>query len=495
MGKQFAVATGNGATTQAAVEVLKDGGNAIDAAVAAYWTACTAEPCMASAGAGGFALVHMARQRPVLVDFFCQTPRSVPDPAVDFRVKTVDFGDSTEDFYIGSGAIAVPGAVAGMFTLQQRFGSRPMSVLAQPGVAAARDGVVIDAFQAHDMYLLRDFLGDSEYGRRLLYRDGAIRGEGDVVQLPGWAAYLEYLSREDQRAFYEDEPARSLLRDHAGHLVHEDLSRYEVVLRPPLTLAFHGYHIFTNPFPSIGGMLLGVLLREMASWSADVWREPIAFLKQWDELCHRLHRSGYHLSTLSLLLNGLIPPGGVPAQKRGSTSHISVVDGVGNAISMTFSIGEGSGYFIPDTDIHMNNMLGEPSLLPDGLFSWTPDTRLSSMMAPTLVSSGDEQEWLVMGTGGAGRIPFVLGQAIAYYVAMGMPFVEAMTRPRVHRDRHALHLEAGWPEAVHEALYTAPINRWRQRSLFFGGIHAVRKQAGTLEAIGDDRRMGVGEAG
>lgn len=495
MGKSYAVATGNRATTQAAVEVLKDGGNAIDAAIAAYWTACTAEPCMASAGAGGFAMVHMAHEPPVLVDFFCQTPKSRPNPNVDFRVKTVDFGDSTEDFYIGSGSIALPGAVAGLFALQERFGSRPMQVLAQPGVQAAKEGVVIDGFQAHDMYLLREFLGDSDYGRRLFYRDGVVLQEGDVVQLPTWAEYLDYLSRQDARAFYEDEPARCLLRDHEGHLVPEDLKNYEVILRQPLKTKLHGYTVYTNPHPSVGGVLLGVLLRELDSWPENTWSDPVQFLLRWDELCARLHRSGYHMRTLSMILDGVIPPGAIPAQKHGSTSHISVADGWGHAVSMTFSIGEGSGYIIPGTDIHMNNMLGEPSLLPGGLFSWTPDTRLSSMMAPTLVSNADEQDWVVMGTGGAGRIPFVLGQAIGYYVAMGMPWEEAMSRSRVHRDRDTLHLEQGWPEAIPGDIFTAPVNRWRQRSMFFGGIHAVRKTARAMDAVGDARRWGVAEVG
>ncbi len=488
----FAIAAGHQDTAEAAAAILEDGGNAIDAAVAAYWAACSAEPCMASAGAGGFALVHPAGQKPVLVDFFCQTPKGPPNPAVPFHPLVVDFGDSTETFYIRSGSIAVPGAVAGMFHLQKNYGTRPMSVLAEPGIQLGKQGVALNDFQAYDLFLLAEFMGDSEQGRELFYRDGQVKRAGDVIALPRWADYLEFLARNDARSFYCDEPARHLVRDHAGHLQARDLSEYQVIERKPLHVHFQDHDIWTNPSPSIGGMLLGLMLAEMNTWPKKDLADPVRFQSRWDRMCHGLRQKGFRPGTLATLLEQLYPPDAIPPQAWQGTSHLSVVDHAGNAIALTFSIGEGSGYFIPGTDIHINNMLGEPALLPDGPFSWTPDVRLGSMMAPTVMASADRTSWTAMGSGGAGRIPFMLAQVVNRMVSEGLHVPDAVQSPRSHRDDDTLHIEPGFPEAVYTQHYTAPVNAWQRASLFFGGVHAVNWHGDQLEACGDERREGVG---
>lgn len=490
MHNNYAIAAGNKYTADAAEAILKDGGNAIDAAIAAYWTACTAEPCMASAGAGGFAMVQMQGEKPVLHDFFCQTPRSNPNPEVDFRPLVVDFGDNTETFYIGSGSMAVPGAVAGMFALQKRYGSRSMPVLAIPGLEAAKHGVIIDPFQAHDMGLLKNFLGDSAYGRRLFFRDGKLLGEGEQLILPGWADYLDYLSRNGSGAFYQDEPVRHLLEDHEGHFSKEDFNHYPVIDREPLDITFMGSHIFTNPYPSSGGLILGHLLKGMSSWPNDVWKDRVLFARLWTELSTEIQVKGLPMLSLTDQKDGSIRS--VPDQKQGSTSHMSILDKWGNAISMTFSIGEGSGYFIPGTDIHMNNMLGEPSLLPEGPFTWQTNSRLSSMMSPTIAVT-KENGGIAIGSGGAGRIPFILAQVLAYYIGVGLPLSDAVEHPRIHLDSGILQVEPGWPDDLN--LDASQLNRWKNRSLYFGGVHSVAHQHGNPLAVGDIRRYGVGRVG
>lgn len=490
MHNRYAIAAGNKYTADAAEEILKDGGNAIDAAVAAYWTACTAEPCMASAGAGGFAMVQMQGQKPVLHDFFCQTPRSTPNPKVDFRPLVVDFGDNTETFYVGSGSIAVPGAVAGMFAIQERYGSRSMPVLAIPGVEAAKNGVVIDPFQAHDIGLLQNFLGDTAYGKSLFYKNGKPIGEGEQLVLPAWADYLEYLSRQGAGAFYQDEPMRHLLENHGGHFSKEDFHQYRVIDRKPLDVEFKGSHIFTNPFPSSGGIILGLLLKEMRTWPDTIWKDRVQFALLWTKLSAKIQATGLSIPALADLWDGALE--GFPDQKHGSTSHISILDQWGNAVSMTFSIGEGSGYFIPGTDIHMNNMLGEPSLLPKGLFTWQPNMRLSSMMSPTIAITKDKG-CMAIGTGGAGRIPFMLAQVLAYYLGVGLPLSDAVEHPRIHLDKSVLQVEPGWPDDLN--MEASRLNRWKSRSLYFGGVHSVAQRLGSLQAIGDIRRYGVGRLG
>ena len=123
------ISAGHHITAKAAAEILKDGGNAVDAAIAAFFASFVAEPCMSSAGGGAFANV-LFEGKVRLYDFFCQTPRQKrPVSAINFFPVTVDFGDTTEDFHVGHGSVAVPGAIAGMFALHRDFGSIPMQTL------------------------------------------------------------------------------------------------------------------------------------------------------------------------------------------------------------------------------------------------------------------------------------------------------------------------------------------------------------------------------
>ena len=324
---------------------------------------------------------------------------------------------------------------------------------------------------------------------------GRVKQEGDVVRFSGWADYLDYLSRHDARAFYQDEPARHILRDHGGHFTEKDLEEYEVVLRKPLEIHFLDHVVWTNPWPAAGGLVLGNLLTEMSGWPKGTLNDSYRLTIAWDELCRRVQSIGFHADMLYEALWGRPAPADRPDPRHGSTSHISVVDDQGNAISMTFSIGEGSGYLIPGTDIHMNNMLGELALLPEGLRSWTPDRRLSSMMAPTLLASQDLQEWAALGTGGAGRIPFMLAQVIGFMVGQKQHVIPAIRHPRMHRDTTSMHLEPGWPEVCYGDHYSLPVRSWKAPSLFFGGVHAVLKNGPFLEACGDFRREGVGFVG
>ena len=137
--RQFAISTGHPKTTGAARVILSDGGNAIDAAIAAFAMSWVAEPCMSSAGGGAFAMVYYQGENPRLFDFFCQTPRNNNiNPSIDFYPVTVNFGDTTEVFHVGKASIAVPGSVAGIFALHEAFGTIPLTVLFKPAILAAK---------------------------------------------------------------------------------------------------------------------------------------------------------------------------------------------------------------------------------------------------------------------------------------------------------------------------------------------------------------------
>jgi len=141
--------------------------------------------------------------------------------------------------------------------------------------------------------------------------------------------------------------------------------------------------------------------------------------------------------------------------------------------------------------MQMNNMLGELALLPDGIHSWTPDQRLSSMMAPTIVLNEQQRAEIVIGSGGAGRIPSAIAQVLRYLITYQLPLRDAIQAARVHlHDRH-FNVEYGFDAELEDNLPNCKLTNWTQQSLFFGGAHSILVKDGHYEAIGDQRRDGV----
>ncbi|MET0000673.1 MAG: gamma-glutamyltransferase, partial [Candidatus Thiodiazotropha lotti] len=175
------------------------------------------------------------------------------------------------------------------------------------------------------------------------------------------------------------------------------------------------------------------------------------------------------------------------------TTQISIADTQGNLASMTLSNGEGCGYVIPQSGIMMNNMLGEEDLNPGGFNHWQENSRLASMMSPTLIieRNGDA---LVTGSGGSNRIRSAVLQIILNHIDHHMPLEAAVSNPRIHYENGLLSIEPGYDEtACHALLDEFPKQQhWRKKNLFFGGAHSVKlKSNGILEGSGDERRGGV----
>ena len=489
----YAIASGHIATTQAAEEVLRAGGNAVDAAIAAFTVAWVAEPCMASAGGGGFAITRVNGDPVQLFDFFCQTPRiKKPAEESDFFPIVVDFGATRETFHVGLGATAVPGAIAGVFALHERYGRMPIRELLQPAIEAAAHGVEINRFQYEGARLLESILRLHPRGRTLFLRNDRLAAVGDRLHFPQMADYLDHLGREGRDAFYRGEVARKIAADHesgGGYLHLADLEAYRVIVREPLAFTYRGLRFYTNPLPSTGGTRLTLGLKKLEE------REALPPLHSGEQVrslygvFRYLETIGFQAADLARAME--VVPLSDHLPKWGSTTHISVVDNWGNAVGLTATNGEGSGYFVEGTDIQLNNMLGEAALQPLGFHSWQPDTRLSSLMAPTIWLDAEGNFQGVTGSSGAGRIPNALLQVVHYLVDHGLEVQAAVDRPRVHGQEGVLYLEpglelSGWDGAVER--FDAP-------SLFFGGAHTVVRQAGRLFAAADRRREGLGVAG
>ena len=181
-------------------------------------------------------------------------------------------------------------------------------------------------------------------------------------------------------------------------------------------------------------------------------------------------------------------------RKSGNTTHVSVVDEHDNFVSITTSHGEGCGYYIPNTDIMLNNMLGEEDLCPEGFFKWPENKRISSMMSPTLFLERNKPI-AALGSGGSNRIRSAIVQAISNYIDFGMSPDECVNAPRIHWENMHLDVEPGFDLDIIDGL-ELPGNAekiyWTAKNMYFGGVHAVFKDKnGHIDAVGDRRRVGA----
>jgi len=494
---QIAIAAGHELTAQTAADILKAGGNAIDAAIAAYLVSWIAEPCMASAGGGAFATVFH-EQEAYVFDFFTQTPsQKRPASEVDFYPIDVDFGGTLEQFHIGKGSSAVPGSVAGVFAMHERLATMPFKDLVYPAIKAAKEGVEINDFQAFDLQLLEPIFRVSERAKPF-FKGNDLLVKGDTLKLPYLADFLDYMSSEGSNAFYQGEVAQKLVAEYqtgGGFLTLDDLKNYKAIVRKPLQFKHRKKTILTNPLPSTGGSIIALLMAYLGETPSTQKSLSLAHIKQWYKAFKTLEAHGKEPEQLAAALQkvyNISPKGNDPAtNRRGSTSHFNIVDKWNNAVSLTTTIGEGCGYFIEGTDIHMNNMLGEAALLPNGFHSWLPNTRLSSMMSPTIVLNESDIPEIVTGSGGASRIPSAIAQVLHYLIDYQLSLQEAIDHPRLHLQHDVYNIEHGFNVHPNSNEFQDKLMNWTEASLYFGGVHTIKRVKNTFEAVGDDRRDGV----
>ncbi len=493
---QGGVASGHPQVTEAAGAILRAGGNAFDAVVAAGFASAVVEPALTSLGGGGFLLARTAWGQALLFDFFVDMPGQGLQPHAlepHFLPVTVQFPGSEQIFNIGLGSAAVPGVLRGYLHIHRRLGRLPLPEILAPAIHLAREGVALNAKQAYFLQLLTPIMTLTATGRDLFMLQGRTPIEGDVLHNQDLAAFLETLPFDGEREFYEGGLAQRIaadMRDNGGLLTSADLAACRVIERAPLPVDYRGHRLLTNPPPSFGGSLLALSLRllEAREVAALGFGSPahLALLAAvMQEVDHR--RAEGYLSPADLGQPGLSQSLERVRTASGGTTHISVCDNEGNAASMTTSNGEGSGYFVPSTGIMLNNMMGEDDLHPEGFHVSPPGLRVSSMMSPSLLLAGDRLR-LALGSGGSKRIRTALLQVISHVADFDMSPQAAVEAPRLHWDGSDLQIEPGFPDATLAALASRwPINVWTEKNVYFGGVHAV---APTGDGAGDPRRGG-----
>jgi gamma-glutamyltranspeptidase/glutathione hydrolase len=511
--------------------MLEQGGNAVDAAVAAAFASFIAETGVVHLGGSGLAQIYdPATQRSVVYDFFSAMPGLGANgygDRLDFEKVTIDFGATTQDFHLGRGAVAVPGNVFGLCRLAADFGRLPLETLLQPALKLAREGAVLDAFQADTCELLRPLYMHTAGVRQVFAPEGRMVRAGDRIFIPDLADTLSELARQGEAYIRSGALAQTIVEDqraNGGLLTAQDLESYEVGQLEPVRIRYRDYEVFLPPPCSSGGVLIAFALKLLSHFDVGAYKHGSAHhlsllfeimaattraRPEWDRLSVSLPADaairhflddgfvGRYVNEVSEAIAARNPAIALPEDPGpGNTSHLSVMDEEGMAVGLTTTAGETAGYVVPGTGFIPNNILGEEDLNPHGFHNWPAGQRIPTMMAPTFVSLNGRIR-LVVGSGGSIRIRSAILQTLSNLLDFDMKLETAVNVARVHVENGVLQCEAGYDPAAVDQLesWGYPVNRWRTRSIYFGGAHSVaRTEAGRLTAAGDSRRGGATNA-
>ncbi len=494
------IASGHPLVSEAAAKVLKNGGNAFDAVVAAGFASSAVEPALNSLGGGGLLLGHSAdKGQNLFFDFFVDTPglelkNKVHEP--HFFPVTVQFSGSEQDFNVGLGSVAVPGTLKGLLHIHKRLGYMDLADVLAPAIEFAGTHT-LNKNQAYFLQLLYPIMTLFPGGKTIYEPGGNYLQEGNQLANNDLASFMKEIAMDKGDNFYFGELAEKIgreMEENDGLLTRADLAAYKVKERPPMSVPFREYDFFTAPAPSMGGALIGLSLSlQSLSGKPDYEFGSAEYLMHTTGLMQEVEKvRGGGLSTAHDLQKFLGSSECLECVKnvrlfsRGTT-HISIADKKGNCASMTCSNGEGAGYFAPGTGVMLNNMMGEDDLHPEGFHSSPPGQRVASMMSPSLLIKDDDVK-LVIGSGGSKRIRTAVSQVLSQVIDFNRHIQDAVDAPRLHWDGDVVQLEPGFSASDVELLKKqVDVNEWESKGVYFGGVHAVIP---GVEGAADKRRGG-----
>src|SRR5918992_165311 len=502
----FAAAAGTPYAAEAAAETYRVGGNAADAAVAAAAAVSVTEPLMSSIGGGGFALVRSSSGEAELIDYYDAMPgKGLPASAFGAggspQTIILKYGAGVRSI-VGGASSAVPGSLRGWEKLLARHGRLGMKKALAPAVRFAHEGFRLCKTSALWFGVAEEVLRLTEETRKHFYKGERGYLEGEEARFPELADTLEAGGGGGGGVFYEGELARrisSYMLEMGGVITEEDLAGYEAVVREPMSVRYGAGAMYTNGPPSAGGPTLAQMLKVVSAYDLATMLEAeyVRVMSGAMKLALRDRERAYPGGAENRRVAERLTGEEYAAEQRrkissafGSphTTHLACVDSEGLAVSITASMGYGSGLVVPGTGIPMNNTLGEPELNPRGFHALAPGERLISNMSPTVVSS-EERGIIALGSPGASRIPTAILQTVINVLDFGMALEEAVLAPRFHAEGNLFAYEAGASTANlddYERVLT-----YETPNMFFGGGNAVRRTPdGRLEAAADPRRSG-----
>jgi gamma-glutamyltranspeptidase/glutathione hydrolase len=493
------VAAGDSLSAKAGAEILQKGGNAFDSLTATLFAAYMAEPALTSPAGGGVLLVYDKHGNIFSYDFFVNTPRTLSEKK-DFFPIVVDFGSAKQVFHIGHASIAVPGVLMGVLNIHNEYGRLPLKEVLQPAIKYSEDGVYLSPFQNYILEILKPIFFSNEEAIRIFTKNGKIIGSNVLWRNPDYTRFLKKIIKEGANSLYKGEIAEEFVElciKNNGLIRMEDLTNYKVTIKSPLKVKFLDYEILTPPASSIGGILISVALKILENDNIGTWGSiehaeslirSMEISKDIRENIIKENIKNYHQLLEEELLNKKRTNYNDFFKSTGNTTHISVLDNEGNALSCTTSIGEGSGIIIPKTGIMTNNMLGEEDLNPKGFFNWTPGERLQTMMSPTVITKNGNI-YAALGSSGSNRIRSAIVQTIVNLLYFNQDIYSAINNPRIHYESKTLYIEPGFPlSTVNKLKNKYKVVEFKEKNLFFGGVQAVCQD---FTGAGDIRRGGA----
>jgi gamma-glutamyltranspeptidase/glutathione hydrolase len=518
----YAVATAHPLATQAGIEIIERGGNAFDAAVAISAALAVVEPASSGIGGGGFWLLH--RESDGMQTFV--DGRETAPLAVSATMYLNAKGEADPNLSrIGALAAAIPGAPAAWAHIAQKYGSKPLSVLLAPAIRYARGGFAPDARLTSLLRILGNRLSPGT-AYVFLSKDKAA-----PIYQPELAATLERLASEGRDGFYSGPVAQKLVdgvRAEGGIWTLEDLGKYQVRERKPLTFYFRDYRIVSAPPPSAGGVALAQMLAmlEALAWPAPdaiqsrhlvvealrrAYRDRTVYMGDPDFVSipfYKLLSRDYALELARSITPDQATPSTLlaPQNEGDNTTHFSVLDAQGNRVAgtLTINLPFGSGYMPPGTGVLLNNEMDDFAASETAVNAYglagskanaiAPGKRPLSSMTPTFVEG--PRGLLILGTPGGSRITSMVLLSLLGFT-QGANAQQLVGLPRHHHQYlpDQIEFEPGALDAAEQAGLKALGHELRALTAPYGNMHAVwwDKNGNRLEAAADPRGVGSGE--
>ena len=471
------VASAERTASQIGVDVLKHGGNAVDAAIATAFALAVTYPTAGNLGGGGFMMIRLRDGRTTAIDYREMAPAKATHNIFQDEKGNLIKGEGSS--LIGYRAVGVPGTVAGMELAFKKYGSGKISwaELIEPARKLASDGFPVNGYLARNLVKKKEQFESYEDSRQIFLNDGKFYQEGDVLHQPELAATLRRLQKNGAREFYEGETARLIAADmkrHNGLITMEDLRGYVAKERVPVRTTYRGYEVITMPPPSSGGVILiemlnileGYNLQELG-WSsadryhlmaeamrrayadraeylgdADFANVPVAGLI--DKNYAARQRSTINMAHAST--SAEVRAGHPAGAESSETTHFSIVDAEGNAVANTYTLNEsfgskvvakGTGFLLNDEMDDFAAKPGTPNyygLIQGERNAVAPHKRPLSAMTPTFVLRRDGTLWFAIGSPGGSTIINTVLQVITNIVDYDMNIQQAIDAPRIHHQ-------------------------------------------------------------
>ncbi|MDP8239310.1 MAG: gamma-glutamyltransferase [Candidatus Hatepunaea meridiana] len=527
-------ATPHSTATDAAVEILTAGGNAIDAAVAAAFALSVVEQYHSGLGGGEFAVLYMSdTDETIAIDAReCAPAAATPDMYINPQTNK----SYEKKSYRGGWAVGVPGSVAGRVELVKKYGKLSLAEVIAPALKLAEEGFTIDRIMASRIKSYQDQLAEYKTAQKVFFNKGQPLKRGELLKQPQLARTLTSISSDNGKSFYHGKLAKQIVaacRDKGGILSTEDLANYKVIQRDPIRFDYRGYTIYSMPPPSSGGVCLAEILNILEGF-------PMDYLEQGEAESYHLIASAFEAAFADrskwlgdpdftpIPVEGLISTkyadklrkninrhyrnpvkeSGDPwtIESEGNTSHLSVIDSEGNMCAITTSVNTsfGSLVYVPEMGIFLNSTMddfakspGEPNkwdLIGNNVNAVAPGKRPLSSMSPTLVFK-DDKPYMCIGSVGGPRIITSVAQIIINVIDFGINIQSAIDAPRIHTQwkPDKLYIEKEIPPEVAEELRK---RGWKVHSNNHWSLsQGVLFKADTGDFYGASDARGVGTAG